>query len=100
MEWLESKGIGFPIGQLPGTVVPIVPAAVIFDLGRGGVVANRPDHGFGRRAAQAARRVPEANGAVGAGIGAMAGGMQGGVGSASTRLDNGTVVQTREFDVK
>jgi len=92
MGWLESKGIGFPIGQLPGTVVPIVPGAVIFDLGRGGVIANRPTPDFGSRAARAARRTPEANGAVGAGAGAIAGGLQGGVGSASTRLPSGIVV--------
>ena len=92
MAWLESQGIGFPIGQLPGTVVPIVPGAVIFDLGRGGVIANRPTPDFGSRAARAARRTPEANGAVGAGAGAIAGGLQGGVGSASTRLASGIVV--------
>lgn len=92
MAWLESKGIGFPIGQLPGTVVPIVPGAVIFDLGRGGVIANRPTPDFGLRAARAARRTAEANGAVGAGAGAIAGGLQGGVGSASSVLDSGTVV--------
>jgi len=89
MGFLESKGIGFPIGQLPGTVVPIVPGAVIFDLGRGGVIANRPTADFGSRAARAARPTPEANGAVGAGAGAIAGGLQGGVGSASTLLASG-----------
>ena len=96
MRWLESKRIGFPVGQNTGPrpewVVPIVPGAVIFDLGRGGAFANRPDDTFGFRAAQAARRAPEANGAVGAGAGAIAGGLQGGVGSASTRLPNGIVV--------
>src|SRR5262245_17344975 len=35
MRRLYVKGIGFPVGG-PGEVVPIVPAAVIFDLGRGG----------------------------------------------------------------
>jgi L-aminopeptidase/D-esterase-like protein len=69
-----------------------VPAAVIFDLGRGGDITHRPDENFGFRAARAARRTPEANGAVGAGAGAVAGGLQGGVGSASTRLPGGIVV--------
>ena len=92
MAWLEAKGIGFPIGQLPGTVVPIVPGAVIFDLGRGGVIGNRPTPEFGSRAAGAARRTAEANGAVGAGAGAIAGGLQGGLGSASTVLGAGIVV--------
>jgi L-aminopeptidase/D-esterase-like protein len=73
-------------------VVPIVPGAVIYDLGRGGVFANRPDADFGRRATVAARRRPPAQGSVGAGTGAMAGGLQGGVGSASVTLANGTVV--------
>jgi len=98
MEVLERRGIGFPVGQ-PGQaghgVVPLVPAAVIFDLGRGGAFANRPDRTFGSRATSAARRVPMAQGAVGAGTGARAGGVQGGVGAASTTVataDGSTVV--------
>jgi L-aminopeptidase/D-esterase-like protein len=89
MEVLEQRGVGFQVGQ-PGQagrgVVPLVPAAVIFDLGRGGVFANRPDRVFGIRAARAARRAPMAQGAVGAGTGTRAGGVQGGVGAASTTL--------------
>ncbi len=92
MAYLESRGIGFPIGNLAGAVVPIVPAAVIFDLARGGQLTNRPDRVFGVRAARAARRSPEANGSVGAAAGAIAGGLQGGIGSASTRLSSGIVV--------
>ena len=92
MAHLESRGIGLPIGNLAGAVVPIVPAAVIFDLARGGQLSNRPDREFGIRAARAARRSPEANGSVGAGVGAIAGGLQGGIGSASTRLSCGIVV--------
>jgi L-aminopeptidase/D-esterase-like protein len=92
MEVLESRGVGFPVGADGTDVVPIVPAAVIYDLGRGGVFANRPDASFGRRAAMAVRRTPPAEGAVGAGTGAMSGGLQGGVGSASTTLPDGTVV--------
>lgn len=82
---LEDARLGFPIGD---HVVPVVPAAVIFDLGRGGDVGKRPDGEFGRRAASAAlsgRRVP-AWGSVGAGAGARAGGLQGGVGTASTTV--------------
>jgi L-aminopeptidase/D-esterase-like protein len=92
MEYLESRGTGFKVG--PGThdVVPLVPTAVIFDLGRSGTFGNRPDAGFGRRAAAAARATPAANGAVGAGTGARTRGVQGGVGTASTRLADGTVV--------
>jgi L-aminopeptidase/D-esterase-like protein len=92
MRWLEAEGIGFSIPRPPGTVVPIVPAAVVFDLGRGGKVGHRPDDEFGFRAASAARTHPEANGSVGAGTGAVAGGLQGGVGSASVRLPADVVV--------
>ncbi len=82
---LEQRGLGFPITD---HVVPVVPAAVIFDLGRGGDFACRPDASFGERAARAAlagRRRPSW-GSVGAGTGARAGGLQGGVGTASTTV--------------
>jgi L-aminopeptidase/D-esterase-like protein len=92
MQWHEQRSLGFPVGPEPGAVVPIVPAAVIFDLGRGGVFANRPDASFGYRACAAARSGPLSVGAVGAGTGAMAGGLQGGVGTASVSLGNGVVV--------
>lgn len=92
MEFLEQRGIGFAVGTEPGQVVPIVPAAVIFDLGRGGQFGNRPDHSFGLKAAAAARPRPFPNGAIGAGTGASARGVQGGVGTASRVLSNGTVV--------
>ena len=92
VEVLETAGLGFAIAD---GVVPVVPAAVIFDLGRGGRFANRPDATFGSRATRAAlasRRPPDW-GSVGAGTGARAGGLQGGVGTAST------VVQVGEIDV-
>jgi len=92
MAWLEDRRIGFPVGTEPHQVVPIVPAAVIFDLGRGGVFANRPDQRFGWRAASAARPRACATGAVGAGTGAVAGGLQGGVGRAALTLPSGIVV--------
>lgn len=90
MAALEERGVGFEVGT-PGQpghgVVPLVPAAVIFDLGRGGAFANRPDRTFGHRATTAARATPAAQGAVGAGTGARAGGVQGGVGAASAQVD-------------
>ncbi len=92
MEFLEARSIGFKVGPGAHDVVPLVPTAVIFDLGRSGTFINRPDAGFGRRAAAAARATPVTNGAVGAGTGARTRGVQGGVGTASTRLANGTVV--------
>jgi L-aminopeptidase/D-esterase-like protein len=88
MEWLETRGLGFSVGTTPGPtgtpqVVPVVPAAVIFDLGRGGDPSHRPDAEFGHKAARNARRNQARWGAVGAGTGARAGGLQGGVGTAS-----------------
>jgi L-aminopeptidase/D-esterase-like protein len=92
MRWHEEHRHGFPVGPQPDHVVPIVPAAVIFDLGRGGVFANRPDERFGYRACAAARRGAVSMGAVGAGTGAIASGLQGGVGTASVTLPDGIVV--------
>ncbi len=86
MAHLEHRGLGVPVGPGPHEIVPVVPAAVVFDLGRGGRFANRPDASFGERAARAAKRVA-ARGSVGAGAGARAGGLQGGVGMASTAFE-------------
>ena len=87
---LFAAEVGFPMGG-PGEVVPIVPAAVLFDLGRGGVFGRHPDAGLGAAAYDAASgSVTE--GVVGAGTGARAGGLKGGVGSASFRLESGETV--------
>ena len=86
MAHLAARGRGFRVGPGAEHVVPIVPTAVIFDLGRGGAFDRRPDATFGRRAAERARRGPVATGAVGAGTGAQAGWLQGGVGTARTEL--------------
>jgi L-aminopeptidase/D-esterase-like protein len=86
MAHLEHRRLGIRVGPEPEHVVPVVPTAVIFDLGRGGRFGNRPDAGFGQRAASAARPRDIARGAVGAGAGARSGGMQGGVGMASSML--------------
>jgi putative pantetheine hydrolase len=53
MARLADAGIGFPVGG-PGEVVPIVPAAVLFDLGRGGRFRATPDASFGAAAYDAA----------------------------------------------
>ncbi|MGH3724229.1 MAG: P1 family peptidase [Mycobacterium sp.] len=87
MRWLEERGRGV---ALPGGTVPIVPGAVIFDLPVG-AWKNRPDDEFGYRAAELAIDKPEW-GAVGAGAGARAGNLKGGVGSASMDLGSGIVV--------
>jgi L-aminopeptidase/D-esterase-like protein len=88
---LLEQGVGFPVGLEPGHVVPIVPAAVIFDLGRGGEFGHAPDAELGR-AALAACDVVVGEGTIGVGTGARVGGLKGGVGSASARLDDGTTV--------
>ncbi|TDZ81389.1 P1 family peptidase [Mycobacteroides salmoniphilum] len=87
MRWLEERGRGV---ALHGGTVPIVPGAVIFDLPVG-AWKNRPDAEFGYRAAEDANDAPDW-GAVGAGVGARAGTLKGGVGSASAKLGNGIVV--------
>jgi putative pantetheine hydrolase len=92
MRALEQRGIGFPVGPLPHEIVPIVPAAVLFDLGRGGDFGARPDASFGEAAVDAATAEPPAQGSVGAGTGAVAGGLKGGIGTASCVLENGAVV--------
>jgi putative pantetheine hydrolase len=87
---LLDAGIGHPVGA-PGEVVPIVPAAVIFDLGRGGTFGHHPDAALGAAAYDAASTgVLEGN--HGAGTGARSGGLKGGVGTASATLEDGTVV--------
>ncbi|TFV56987.1 peptidase S58 family protein [Mycobacterium sp. PS03-16] len=87
MAWLEEQGRGV---ALDGGVVPIVPAAVIFDLPVGGWQC-RPTAAFGYAAAEAAgTEVPM--GTVGAGVGARAGVLKGGVGTASVRLASGVTV--------
>jgi L-aminopeptidase/D-esterase-like protein len=89
MGWLEERGRGFPV---PGAVVPIVPAAVLFDLGRGGDPTLRPTAATGAAACAAATSGAPAQGGVGAGIGAVVGGLKGGIGTASAVLDSGAVV--------
>jgi L-aminopeptidase/D-esterase-like protein len=104
MRYLEERKIGFPIA---GAVVPIVPAAVIFDLPFGGKPDIRPTADCGYRAASAASANPVQEGNVGAGTGATVGKlgvgqqangapqrspMKAGVGSAAIRLADGLVV--------
>jgi L-aminopeptidase/D-esterase-like protein len=91
MEGLEAAGIGFPAGLEPHQVVPIVPAAVLFDLGRGGVFGNRPTSDFGELALAAASDQP-ATGCVGAGTGAVCGGIKAGFGYAEKQLATGVSV--------
>jgi putative pantetheine hydrolase len=94
MQRLFEAGVGYPMGG-PGEVVPVVPAAVIFDLGRGGDFARHPGASMGAQAYDAAlssQGGPVPMGSVGAGTGATSGGLRGGVGSASVVLADGTTV--------
>ncbi|MGD0804517.1 MAG: P1 family peptidase [Candidatus Bathyarchaeia archaeon] len=89
MRYLEERGIGHPVGE--GKVVPIVPAAVIFDLGRG----KKPGHigeDAGYHAAYHASASAVELGNHGAGTGAISGGFRGGLGSASETFDNGITI--------
>jgi L-aminopeptidase/D-esterase-like protein len=91
MRWLEEHDRGV---AMAGGVVPIVPAAVIFDLDVG-AWSNRPTAEFGYAAASAAAGsdgAPLAVGTVGAGVGACAGVLKGGVGTASSTLASGVTV--------
>jgi L-aminopeptidase/D-esterase-like protein len=87
MTYLEEQGRGV---AMDGGVVPIVPAAVIFDLPVG-AWRNRPTAEFGYAAARSAG-VEVALGNVGGGVGARAGALKGGVGTASMTLASGVTV--------
>ena len=94
VQYLEEQNVGFPAGPVR---VPIVPAAVIFDLGVGDAKV-RPDREMGYQACLNATDEPVAMGAIGAGTGATVGKApgvtpsQGGVGSACKHLDSGLIV--------
>jgi L-aminopeptidase/D-esterase-like protein len=103
MRYLEQKGIGLDVFYAR---VPIVPAAIIFDLGIGDPKV-RPDEAMGYAAAAAAASGPVAEGSVGAGTGATVGklygvahAMKGGVGTAAESLGDiivGTLVVVNAF---
>jgi L-aminopeptidase/D-esterase-like protein len=96
VRYLEERNIGYPVGT--NGVVPIVPAAILFDLGFGGNPKIRPTADCGFQAAATASDAAVAEGNVGAGAGATVGkmgqgrSMKGGLGSASITLPNGLVV--------
>lgn len=96
MRYLREQGIGYPAAG--DAVVPIVPAAILFDLAIGSN-ALYPTADDGYTAAQSATTHPVAQGSVGAGTGAMIGAAlgkqfatKGGIGSASIDLGGGLVV--------
>jgi L-aminopeptidase/D-esterase-like protein len=71
MKFLDERNIGYPVG--PAGVVPIVPSAILFDLGFGGSPKIRPGADCGYKAAEAASEAPVEEGNVGAGAGATVG---------------------------
>ncbi len=86
MSWLGARGRGFKVGD---TVVPIVPSAIVFDLLNGGDKdwgGTPPYRELGIRAAEGAA-AEYALGSAGAGLGAVAGDLKGGLGSASFVFD-------------
>lgn len=92
MARLAEEGLGYQTAVSP---VPIVPAAVIFDLRPG---RPRPDAAMGREACEAATDAPVPRGRIGAGAGATVGKLAGidraaggGLGSRAMRLDRWTV---------
>ncbi len=95
VEHLEENGVGIEFGD---ATIPIVPAAILFDLG---VVTSRvrPDASAGRAACEAASAGPAAEGSVGAGTGATVGKLlgrdrcvKGGIGTYCLDLGNGVIV--------
>ncbi|GAB3882033.1 P1 family peptidase [Terrabacter terrigena] len=91
MAALADDGLGWPTAE-PGQRVPIVPAAILFDLGRSGTWRNTPGADDGRAAYASASSEAVTQGCVGAGTGAKVGGFKGGIGSASVVLESGTTV--------
>ncbi|HMN75416.1 MAG TPA: P1 family peptidase [Burkholderiaceae bacterium] len=104
MRWLEEREVGVEVGKTGAGEragipirVPIVPAAILFDLWVGDP-RIRPDAAAGYAACVAAGTTPPAEGSVGAGAGAAVGklfgigrAMKGGIGSASLQLGGATV---------
>jgi putative pantetheine hydrolase len=91
VEGLFDDGRGWPMRE-PGQLVPIVPGAILFDLGRAGAWRNYPRAKDGRAAYDRAASSAVPQGCVGAGTGARVGGLKGGVGSASVVLESGVTV--------
>jgi L-aminopeptidase/D-esterase-like protein len=96
VRYLDERKLGFPTPYGP---IPIVPAAILFDLGVGGNPAIRPGADCGYRAAMAATDGPVQEGSVGAGAGATVGKIKGagfamksGIGSAAISVGDGVTV--------
>jgi L-aminopeptidase/D-esterase-like protein len=90
VRWLADRRLGFPMDE--NHVVPIVPAAVLCDLGRGADFIPPIQADWGVRACEAAGSGPLPEGCLGAGTGAVSGAIKGGLGSASLVMASGITV--------
>ena len=90
VRWLADRQLGFPLDEKH--VVPIVPAAVLCDLGRGADFIPPIQADWGVMACEAADSGPLAEGCLGAGTGAVSGAIKGGLGSASLVMASGITV--------
>ena len=96
MKYLANQGKGY---ETPNGVVPIVPAAVIYDLDVGANPSINPTSEMGFEAAKIASSKPVNSGSIGVGAGASVGkllgfhrAMRGGIGSAAEILPDGTII--------
>jgi len=90
VRWLAGRKLGFPVDA--DHVAPIVPAAVLYDLGRGADFIPPIQPQWGLKACEAAHAGPLLKGCVGAGTGAVSGGIKGGLGTASLVTATGITV--------
>jgi len=90
VRWLADRHLGFPMDE--NHVVPIVPAAVLCDLGRGADFIPPIRADWGVWACEAAHKGPLSEGCLGAGTGAVSGAIKGGLGSASLVMASGITV--------
>jgi L-aminopeptidase/D-esterase-like protein len=93
--WLGAQGRGFKVTSLPGVPrSPIVPAAILYDLANHGNKAWGTEPPYRRLGIEAAARASATFtlGTAGAGYGASAGALKGGIGSASIRTADGMTI--------
>jgi len=90
VRWLADRQLGFPMDETH--VVPIVPAAVLCDLGRGADFIPPIQADWGAKACESADKGPLPEGCLGAGTGAVSGAIKGGLGSASLVMTSGISV--------
>jgi len=90
VRWLADNRLGFPVDT--NHVAPIVPAAVLYDLGRGVEYIPPIQPEWGIKACGSAQAGPLLEGCMGAGTGAVSGAIKGGLGTASIVMTSGITV--------